>query len=408
MKIRHDTIKNSYINVQNIFNIIRSSTTEPVFKAEISRLTGLSIPTVMRITDDLTRKKLVRTVGKGESNGGKPPQLLEFVGNAVYFIGVALATDFIRVACIDLNGVIKYRNRQSIDISEGADVVLGYMVDRIREAIFRFGPDKDAILGIGIAVPGILEMEKGKVAYTPDFGWENVEIVSCIKKNFALPVFMENDSRAKACGELWYGSAGNESNFITINYGYGIGAAMVFDSRVYHGDSGIAGEFGHMILDRKGPLCDCGSYGCTEAMASGNAISKIAKQRVAGGSCKALLKLAGGLEAINDAIVFQTAADGDEESIGIIDDCLEHLGFAIANLIKLLDPGLIILENYYYEYADRILIKIQSATERYAMQKVGKKTLFVLSGLGEYDGCIGAAAVVFEKWADVGFNKQLL
>jgi predicted NBD/HSP70 family sugar kinase len=106
--------------------------------------------------------------------------------------------------------------------------------------------------------------------------------------------------------------------------------------------------------------------------------------------------------------VFQAAAQGDEEAADIIDECLEYLGFAIANLIMLLDPGLVIIENYYSVYADKILAKIRSEAERYAMRKIGKKTRFMLSELGEFDGCIGAASVLFERWADVGFNRNLL
>jgi N-acetylglucosamine repressor len=401
-------VKDSYVNTRNIFKIIRSSTSEPVFKAELARLTGLSIPTVMRITDELVGKRLVRPVGKGESKGGKPPQLLEFVGDAAYIIGLDIATDSIRVVCTNLGGESVYERKHGYDMSEDSSVVLGHMVSAIDGAISGCGSPKDAILGIGIAVPGILDLEKGLVIYSPDLGWENVEIVNHIKDHFGMPVFMENDSQAKACGEIWYGLAKDERNFITINFGYGIGAAMVFDGKVYHGESGSAGELGHMILDRKGALCDCGNYGCTEALASGNSIAKMAKHRAFGGSCRRLLKLAGSIEAINDEIVFQAASQGDEEAMDMIDECLEYLGFAIANLIMLLDPGLVIIENYYAAYADRILSKIRSEAERYGMRKIGKKTRFMLSELGEFDGCIGAASVLFDRWANVGFNKNLL
>lgn len=407
MQKKADISTVNHINTRNILKIIRSSA-EPVFKAEIARTTGLSIPTVMRITDDLKGKGLLKEVGKGESNGGKPPQLLEFIGSNSNIIGVDISNTLIRAICVNLDGAILYKHQLPVSFGEKPEELIEHIETAIHHTMENAGIPSKNIIGIGIAMPGFLDHEKKIVRHSPDFAWRDLDIVDPIRKSFKLPVHMENDSRAKAMGEMWYGMARNEKNFICINYGYGIGSAFVMEGKVFGGSSGKAGEFGHVILDRGGAQCDCGNYGCTEALASGNAIAKAARRAVFRGAGRNILKLADCMEGINEETVFEAAVSGDDEANEIVDKAIEYLGLAIANLITLLDPNLVIIENYYEKYGDFLLSKITADIERYMMKGIDRCPQIVLSSFGEEDGSIGAAAILFAKWSELGFNKNLL
>lgn len=397
----------STINKQNVINIIRNN--GPIFKAEISRMTGLSIPTIMKITEDFIKKNLVREIGKGESRGGKPPQLLEFIPDSNYIIGVDVGTTNIISIMMDLSSSIIHKCMVPTNLKEPSNIIIEQITDLIRKTVDNAGIDNKRILGIGIGVPGLLDSEAGTVVFSPDFGWENIDIIAPIKESFSMPIILENVTRVMAMGERWFGKAKNSDNFLCINLGYGIGSAVIIGGELYKGSSGTAGEFGHMTLEKNGPLCFCGNYGCLEALASANAISKKARYFIEKGEKSAILDFAkGDINAIEAKTVFDAAKQGDTLANEILNEATEYIGIAIANKINFLDPELIILEGGVAKAGDFLVETINKVIRKRQMKSAGKHARIVISDLGANAAAIGAASLILKSLIENGGDTSRL
>lgn len=395
------------INKQNVINVIRNN--GPIYKAEISRLVDLSIPTVMRITDEFIKRGLIREIGKGESSGGKPPQLLEFIPDSHYIIGVDVGTTNIITILMDLSAKIIYRHTIPTGVNDGPKIIINRIIDSINNVFINGNVDKDKILGIGIGMPGLLDSPKGIVNFSPDFKWENVDLVGPIREAFQMTIIVENVTRAMAMGEKWFGLGQNCDNYICVNLGYGIGAAIMVNGELYLGSSGSSGEFGHMTVEKNGPLCDCGNYGCLEALASANAISKKAKLFLEKGEKSSILELVkGNLELIEAKTVFDAAKQGDRLALSIVMEAVEYLGIQLASMVNFMDPELIILEGGVTNAGEILIENLRSVIERRKMKHAGKNTQIVLSELGGDAAALGAASFLLKRLIESGGNVQMV
>lgn len=395
------------INKQNVINIIRNN--GPIFKAEISRITGLSIPTIMKITEEFIKKKLIREIGKGESSGGKPPQLLEFIPDSNFIIGVDVGTTNIISLMMDLSSSIIYRCTEPTGLRGSSNIVIDQITSLIRKTINNSGVDIKKILGIGIGMPGLLDSEAGIVMFSPDFGWEDVDLLSPIKEKFGMPIVLENVTRGMAMGERWFGKGKNIDNFLCINLGYGIGAAVVIGGELYKGSSGTSGELGHTTLEKNGPLCFCGNYGCLEALASANAISRKAKFFIENGKKSIMFNLANGdINAIEAKTVFDAAKQGDTLANEILCEATEYIGIAIANKINFLDPELIILEGGVAKAGDTLVESLNEVIMKRQMKYAGKYARIVISDLGTNAAAIGAASLILKSLIENGGDTSKL
>lgn len=391
------------MNKRNVINIIREK--GPVNKAEIARLVGLSIPTVMRLTDELIEKNLIRETGKGESTGGKPPLMLEFRPDSHYIIGVDIGTTHIKTIVMNMVAEIICRVETPTLVTDPSEQVIDRILDTIAQAIAKVEIPLSRYLGIGLGMPGLLDATCGKVLFSPDFKWENVDLTGPVKSRFGLPVYMSNVTRAMAVGEKWFGLAKDVENFMCVNLGYGIGAAIFINNRIYSGSSDSSGEFGHMTLEKNGPQCSCGNYGCLEALASANAMSKKAAFLIERGESSTILSLADGKTAnINAKLIFDAAKAGDGLGREIVREATEYIGIAISNAVNFIDPELIILEGGVAKAGDILINGIKRIVERRQMKYAGRKLSIVASRMEEDAAAIGAAAVLLGELVENGGN----
>ena len=389
------------LNKQTIINLIRS--TPGIHRAELSRISGLSMPSVMRITGEFIRKGLVRDLGRGESSGGKPPQLMEFIPDCRYAAGIDVGATNISAILMDLSARIVRKHSIPTGVKEGPAKVIGRVLEAMVSVLQGPGIEPDKILGIGIGMPGLIDPQTGMALFSPDFGWENVDVVRPVEKRFGLPVIIDNVTRSMAMAERWFGAGRDVDNFMCINLGYGIGAAMVIDGELYRGNSGSSGEFGHITMERNGPPCSCGNRGCLEALSSGNAIAERAKALAGGAASSLMLRLAGGdAGAIDACVVFDAARGGDPAAVKIISEALDFLGTAIAGIINFMDPKVIILEGGVTKAGDILSNGISRAIRQRQMKHAGKDTNIVISLLGDYAAAIGAASFHLKAFIESG------
>lgn len=392
-------------NKQDVINLIR--TAGPINKAEIARVTGLSIPTVMKICDEFAEKGLIRDIGKGKSSGGKPPQMMEFIPDSYYLIGVDIGTTNIVTVLTDLSAAILCRRQVPTGIEGPPDSVIGRIADSVEAVMEESGADAAKILGVGVGMPGLLDTAEGRVLFSPDFRWEGVDVVEPLKVRLRLPIVMDNVTRAMAMGENWFGLGRAADNFLCVNLGYGIGSAMIIGGELYSGSSGSSGELGHITLEKDGPLCDCGNRGCLEALASANAIAK--KARSIADLSPAILRLAGGdRDRVEARTVFDAAKAGDAQALGIVREAVEYIGIAIAGMINMLDPSLIILEGGVSRAGALLTDDLQDVITRRRMKHAGRNVRIVVSELGENAAAIGAASFLLKRMIEAGGDARMV
>ncbi|OYV66811.1 MAG: hypothetical protein B7Z72_10685, partial [Gemmatimonadetes bacterium 21-71-4] len=162
------------------------------------------------------------------------------------------------------------------EVASGAEGVVDHIVAAIEDTIAatmeETGVARDAFRGVGIGAPGPLDRERGVVIVAPNLGWRNFPLRDRVVERIGLPATLDNDANCATLGEWWLGAARGARHVIGLTIGTGIGGGLVFDGRLFHGASDVAGEIGHTTIDMDGRHCKCGNYGCLEAYASGPAI----------------------------------------------------------------------------------------------------------------------------------------
>ncbi len=404
MKIDKSVINT--MNKRNVLQAIRAS--GQVFKAEIARSTGLSIPTVMKITDELIARGLVKETGKGESSGGKPPQLLEFVQDRHYVVGVDIGTTNILCILMDMSANIVYKHSVPTMVDDSPDVIIDRIAASIDTVIAQSEVEQECLLGIGLGMPGLLDKETGTVLFSPDFHWERIELLSALKARYAMPMVVHNVTHSMAMAQKWFGYGRDDVNsFICVNLGHGIGSALFLDGELFSGGSGSAGELGHMTMEKDGPICVCGNPGCLEALASGDAIARRARAEISVLEDAIIRKKAdeGRLEAKD---VFEAAGRQNDAAQRIIGDAAEYIGLALAKVINLLDPEMIVLEGGLSRAGSSFITAIHDNAQRYQMKYAGRNTRIVVSELAEQSAAIGSATFLIKRLFDVGGDQTLL
>ena len=399
--MKYDKFAMVQMNRSMVFDLIRRK--GPISRAEIARTIGLSIPTVMKITEEFSHKQFVQDVGKGESSGGKRPELLELIPDSKYIIGVGVGRSKTNVLMMNLAGEVFIREIMETGGTVVPEVWISRLIQVIENVIRESGLPEKRILGMGIGMPGILDEESGKVLFSPDFKWENVDMLTPIRERFKMDITIENANRALAMGEYYFGAGVDSRNFLVVNLGHGIGSAIMREGEFYRGSSGSSGEIGHIILEKNGPKCNCGNKGCLEAIASGNAIARDAKIAVLEGNASKIMELVNGdINRIEAKTVFEAAHLGDQMAIQITERAMQYIGIGLANYINLLDPDLIILFGGLTNAGDIFLKKIKEVLRERQMKFAGRQVKLVISQMGENGTAVGSASLVLKKFIKYG------
>lgn len=385
----------------NVLQIIRME--GPINKAEIAKRANLSIPTVMKITDEILEKKVVHVVGKGESNGGKRPELLSITDSIYYIVGIDIGRSRTSVLIMDLKGTVISRRTMKTGRTNPAEKLMERVLELTENVVLDGGISRENLLGIGVVTPGLIDLEEGRVLYSPDFGWENVDILSPVKEKFKLPVLLDNSNKAIAMGEKWFGIARDSSYFVCVNIGHGIGSAIMENGELYRGNSGSSGEIGHITLEPNGSLCECGNKGCLEALASGKAIAREGRRAVQEGASALILEKAGyDLDAIDAKEVFAAAEEGDVAARQIIKKAETYIGIGLASYINLLDPDMLVLAGGLTNAGREFIDQIKKVAKERQMKFAGRKVKIRVAELGEQAAAIGAASMILKRFIENG------
>lgn len=250
-------------------------------------------------------------------------------------------------------------------------------------------------IGAGVSCGGPLDSKTGVIHSPPNMPeWKSVPVRAFFEKALSLPVRVENDANATALAEWQYGAGKGTRNFVFLTMGTGIGGGLILDGRLYRGTNDLAGEIGHQTVLMNGPLCGCGKRGCLEALASGPAIARLARESMVYGRHKKVLALAGGKPGdITAAHVVEAANAGDAFARQILEEAGTYMGLGIANVIQMLNPERIALGTIAVHAGDHILNPIRAAVAEYAWKRSADVCQILPAALGDEAQDLAAIAL---------------
>jgi len=323
------------INRFAILHAIRDAGT--VSRVDLARRTGLSQATVTGITADLLREGMLLEEQGGRSEGGRRPVPLALNPGGAYTVGVHLSVDQVTVVLMDLQaGILKTHTKKLASDNLAAGPMVEILVESVQTCLWQADFTKKQISGIGVAIPGLIDSRTGFVHYVPNYTWNDIALADRLRERMGVAVYVENSANTLAIYEQWFGIGRGTDNFLLITTEHGIGAGLVLDGKLYRGFRGIAGEFGHTVVDDEGPLCRCGQTGCLEAICGNNAILREAKEVIRRGQS----------QMENEPTIEEVLAEakgGNPALRAIYDRAGRTLGIGIGNMCKLFDPEKIII-----------------------------------------------------------------
>ena len=382
------------LNKIKVLQLIRNE--KEITRSEIIHKTGLSAPTVTRIVESLVRLNLIQTDGIGSSIGGRPPQLIHFHSKENYVIGIDIGATFIRSALSNLDGDFIFEIHVPTNLKKGFTGVMEQVGGLIEKLTNRARQKSLTLWGIGIAVCGMVNKNSGIVEYSPIFDWKNVDIQQALSKYTNLKIALGNVTHLIAMGELLFGIGKKNQNFICLNLGYGIGSGIILEGKLFGGADGIAGEIGHIVVDRQNRRKGLeGISGTLEALASGYGIADIAMERAKSDISSCLYQL--NSEDLDARRVFETAEKGDRLAIEIIEEVAEYIGIGIDTLIKLFNTECIVLSGGLVQNGEMLLTKIRAVLAAYSMSAISRSVPVVLSSFGDNAALMGSFSLILER-----------
>lgn len=266
------------------------------------------------------------------------------------------------------------------------------------EAVFVAHPDSlSCLTGIGICAPGPLDPQSGVILNPPNVPcWRNFPLAAEVQRVFGLAALVDNDGNAAALAEAIWGAGVGYRNVFYATLGTGIGTGIVFDRRIYHGRTGSAAEGGHVTIDYHGPVCGCGKRGCIEALASGTAMARRARERLAesNASSSKMLALAGGnVNAVNAEIVAEAFQQGDPLAAQILQETADFLAIWAGNIIDLLEPDVFIFGGGLSLLMSGFFPRIHEQLPHWCVNQRFAEIPMVLAHYGSDAGIAGAAAL---------------
>lgn len=352
-------------------------------RADLAKLTGLSLPSVMRIAEALISEGLLQEVGKGESSGGRKPSLLTLKSDAFYIIGVEIALHT-TVVLANLSGEILDRWESGAATDTSPEKMLEKIDRAITELLETHQIPWDRFAGIGIGTPGTNFKYAEEMELSIIKGWENLDVKGWFearRKHEGYRILTENVARTRTLNELWFGLGKAYKSFLYVFVDRGVGCGFVNNEMIYLGQNDVAGEFGHSLIHPGGRPCYCGNRGCMEMYVSAGAITR---------EVKTVLDIR---ETDFDFEEAMTRKDQPEVA-AVLRKSGETLGYGVANLINLYNPKAVILGGDVPKASSVLVARAIEIARENVFSLNAVDTPIELSGIRSQEDCLGSVALV--------------
>lgn len=366
----------------------------PLTRQEIADHSGLSLASVSNLVGALLRQRVVEEIGLEDSNGGRPRGLLQVNPEYGYVIGVDMGETAFLVELFDLGMRVRARHvSTSIHEHPTAEEAVEHMLDGIRAVTAEAGIDPDRILGVGVAVPGLVEHDRrradsGVIVHGQSIGWNAVPLEAMLRQGTDLPILIDNGAKTLGQAEKWFGAAHDVDDAIIVLLGIGVGACIVSNRELYRGATSSAGEWGHTTASIDGRSCRCGARGCLEAYIGAGAIAarydELRRRRRRIRSVELELCIADIL----------AAGSSDAAARQVVNETVDYLGAGIADLVNLFNPQRVVVGGWLGQaLTDRLLARIRRAAGKHALRLPFSHVDIVEAALGKDAVALGAATL---------------
>jgi predicted NBD/HSP70 family sugar kinase len=382
---------------KKIFNLILHS--QALTKGSLSSLSGLKLTSLGRMMQPLIRMGLIVESQIGDSTGGRKPVLYDVNASKYYIIGIDISRTYTQVVLTNLK--MQQIERYRFDMNE--DSTPETTVSRINEwmtgIINKLGKQNSSVIGIGIGTVGPLDRKKGVILNPENFaavGWENVQLKSIFEEKFGLPVVIDNGANAAVLSEAYYGIGKGIKNVIYINCGIGIRTGVISSGGFVRNINDAEDEFAHMIVDVNGKRCRCGNLGCIETYSSIYSIIENYVSALKG-------KNRGQFSFID---ICRAADENEPVAREVLKNAAVIMGTGLANLIKLLSPGMVVLSGPLIKYSDLFYKECTETAYKKSLVQTERNVVFSKGGnFTDSAISIGAAVLVLESFIDTkGLN----
>ncbi len=316
-----------------------------------------------------------------------------------FVIGVDLGGTKILAGVFDAKMQLLGATKFSTKSQRGPEAVLERVARCIQDAIDECDLTTKQVRAVGIGAPGAVDPEHGEVVFAPNLGWKGVPVVKELEKRLDVPVFLENDCKACMLGVYEQELKSKPKHVLGIFIGTGIGGGMILNGQLYAGANHTAGEVGHMVIDVNGPKCSCGNKGCFEVLASRLALFRAIQTAIKNGEKSVLTEMLGDdLKDLRSGDIRKAIRRGDKLVEKIVAEAAEYTGIAVANLVNILNPEIVVLGGGVIEaLTDEMMPTITKSAKSHVLPGTFGNVQIIASKLGDNAGITGAAVLAREK-----------
>lgn len=303
-------------------------------------------------------------------------------------IGIDLGGTHLRLAIVSERGHVRLSRKVVVGSNRSPEKIVKLISNQLK--LLKKESNIKGRCAVGMGVPGIVSSRKGVVYASPYYPqWRNFTFAGKLRRKISYPVVIDNDANMIALGEMWKGAARGWDNFIMMTLGTGIGGALVINGKIFHGNNGFTGEVGHMVIERNGPSCACGSRGCFETLASATAMARMAREMgvkgLSGKKSKLTLELA------------SLAGKGNKKAKRIFKEFGTNLGIGIASLVNVTGIQKIVLGGGLIGARSLFLSAVKKELKKRTYSKTFSDIEIRCAQLGDDAGILGSALTAFEK-----------
>ena len=378
----------SEMNRSAIVRILQQN--EICSRAEVAKMTGLTQASITKLVGSLIDMGIVSEVGIVKGNGNRRSIGLRLNAEKNLVIGVKFSRHVFAIGVFDISGKLYTQQETEYSLTDFAEDVIASMKSQIHELLKKY----ENVVAIGLAVPGPYLRKEGTIAMVTRMpNWSTVNFIDEFKHEFDKPVFIEQDANAGALAEWWFGNHGRPLNSLAYFLaGEGVGSGIVDHDRLLLGNLGIASEVGHISIDFKGPVCECGNRGCLELYSSTMALLKRAEKELPELFEKPYENRTEACHRIFDA-----ARAGDKKALKLVEEIAEYLGYGCVTLINAYDPEIIVIGDSIAAADELLLPTINRIVKERTLEAISSHVKIEISKLSIDPTLYGAAAIATDR-----------
>ncbi len=384
------------INLSTVLTHLRENA--PISRAALAEMTGLNRATITRLVRELIEHGFVRETGFQSVRAGRPSILLQLNPDAGCIIGAEIEVKFGSIILTDLAAHVLWRKEVDFGDSDEPRAIVDSMIELVRQACAKAAERNRYVLGIGMSLPGLVDVSSGVLLFAPNMRWSDVPVKEWLEREFEIPIYVDNKANMAALAESYFGSARGSDFVLYINITAGVGAGIVLNQRIMAGAAGLAGEVGHMTLNPDGPRCNCGSQGCWETYVSALAVFRRARIAILDGEESKLADVVGDeFERITIPLMVEAAQRGDRVALNSLKETGYYLGVGLANLINTFNPQKVVLGGYVTQAYEFLLPVIKKTIQERALRWPCEAADIVVATYLNDASLMGAVATVYGK-----------